>query len=47
MEKFNLNGQLLHAYKLELNQPTTGERKLFEVGLPEYFTNILKKLKKV
>ena len=46
-QKFNLNGQLLHAYKLELNQPTTGERKLFEVGLPEYFTNILKKLKKV
>ena len=46
-QKFNLNGQLLHAYKLELNQPTTNNRMVFEAPLPEYFTNILKKLKKV
>ena len=43
-QKFNLEGQLLHAYKLELTHPTTGERKLFECGLPIYFENLLKKL---
>ena len=46
-QKFNLEGQLLHAYKLELNQPTTGNRMSFEAPVPAYFTNILKKLKKV
>ena len=46
-QKFNLNGQLLHAYKLELTQPTTKERKIFEVELPEHFKNIIKKLKKI
>ena len=43
-QKFNLEGQLLHAYKLELTHPTTGERKLFECGFPIYFENLLKKL---
>lgn len=46
-QKFNLNGQLLHAYKLELNQPTTGERMSFVAPMPQYFTNIIKKLKKI
>lgn len=46
-QKFSLNGQLLHAYKLEVSQPTTSERKVFEVSLPEHFLNILKKLKKI
>lgn len=43
-QKFNLDGQLLHAYKLELTHPTTGERKIFECDLPNYFKSILKKL---
>jgi len=43
-QKFNLDGQLLHAYKLELTHPTTGERKTFECELPNYFKNLLKKL---
>lgn len=44
-QKFNLNGQLLHAYKLELTHPTSGKRLIFECDIPEYFTKILNKLK--
>ena len=45
-QKFKLNGQLLHAYKLELTHPTTGERLTFECELPKHFKNILSNLKK-
>lgn len=45
-QKFNLNGQLLHAYKLELTHPTTKQRMTFECELPKYFKEILLKLKK-
>ena len=44
-QKFNLVGQLLHAYKLEVTHPETGERMTFTCDLPEYFSNILNKLK--
>jgi 23S rRNA pseudouridine1911/1915/1917 synthase len=44
-QKFNLDGQLLHAYKLELTHPTTCERMTFECALPDYFQNLLDKLK--
>ena len=44
-QKFNLDGQLLHAYKLELTHPSTNERKCFECELPNYFKNLLNKLK--
>lgn len=44
-QKFNLDGQLLHAYKLELMHPTTGERKMFECEIPSYFKDLLKKLR--
>lgn len=40
--KFKLNGQLLHAKKLILTHPTTGEEMVFESDLPEYFQNVLK-----
>ena len=43
-QKFNLDGQLLHAYKLELTHPATNERMTFETKLPDYFENVLKKL---
>ena len=43
-QKFNLEGQLLHAKKLELTHPSTGERMVFECEIPEYFDKILKKL---
>lgn len=45
-QKFNLNGQLLHAYKLTLTHPTTGKRMTFECELPKYFKELLLKLKK-
>ncbi len=40
-QRFTLEGQLLHAYKLELTHPTTGERMTFTAPLPDYFTRIL------
>ncbi len=43
-QKFNLNGQLLHAWRLRLVHPTTGEELTFEAPLPEYFTAVLNKL---
>lgn len=45
-QKFDLEGQLLHAYKLTLTHPTTGEEMVFEAPLPDYFENILKILRK-
>ncbi|MBQ8749580.1 MAG: RluA family pseudouridine synthase [Clostridia bacterium] len=42
---FKLNGQLLHAYKLEFTQPTTNKQLSFEVALPNYFENVLEILK--
>ncbi len=46
-QKFNLNGQLLHAYKLELTHPKTNKRMCFECDIPEYFKKVLTKLKKI
>ena len=45
-QKFKLNGQLLHACKLELTHPSTGERMSFEAPLPDYFQAVLQKLDK-
>lgn len=45
-QKFKLNGQLLHAWKLELTHPSTGERMSFEASLPDYFQAVLQKLDK-
>ncbi len=39
-----LNGQCLHAYRLSLDHPRTGERMVFESPLPEYFIAVLDKL---
>lgn len=44
-QKFNLNGQLLHAKRLEFIHPTTGQLMAFESELPEYFEKILKSLR--
>ncbi len=43
--EFSLEGQLLHAYRLEFTHPTSGERLSFTAPLPEYFQEVLKKLK--
>lgn len=45
-DKFNLKGQLLHAERLELTHPTTGERMVFTAPKPAYFEEVLKKLEK-
>ena len=44
--KFKLNGQLLHAVKLEFVHPETGKKMAFTAPLPDYFENILTKLRK-
>lgn len=44
---FGLNGQLLHAYKLVLTHPRTGEEMTFTAPLPDYFQGVLDKLKPV
>lgn len=42
--KFNLNGQLLHAYKLSFVHPTSGKETVFEIKLPTYFEQVLREL---
>ena len=44
-QKFNLDGQLLHAYKLKFVHPSTKKRVEFSCELPDYFEKILKSLK--
>lgn len=44
-ERFKTNGQLLHAKTIGFTHPKTGELMSFDSELPEYFTDILKKLK--
>ncbi|MBD5585394.1 MAG: RluA family pseudouridine synthase [Clostridia bacterium] len=46
-QKFNLNGQLLHAWRLRFIHPRTGEELSFEAPLPDYFTNTLKKINEI
>ena len=43
--KFKLNGQTLHAKKLGFIHPTTNKYIEFDSELPEYFKEIIKKLK--
>ena len=45
-QKFHTEGQLLHARVLGFIHPRTGEYKEFEAPLPDYFTNILSKIRK-
>ena len=42
-----LNGQLLHSYKLSFIHPRTHEKMSFEIDLPQYFKEFLKKLKEI
>ena len=41
------NGQLLHARQLVLTHPISGERMTFDAELPDYFENVLEKLRKL
>lgn len=44
--KFGLDGQLLHAFKLVLAHPRSGEIMTFEAPIPQYFETVLNKLRK-
>jgi len=46
-QKFNLNGQLLHARKLTFVHPTTNKVVSFECPIPDYFEKVLSKLKPI
>ena len=46
-QKFNLNGQLLHAWRLQFTHPTTGEEMSFEAPLPDYFKDVLNRLTEI
>ena len=41
--RLGLEGQALHAARLELTHPATGERMTFKAKVPEYFASALKK----
>lgn len=43
-QKFKLNGQLLHAFRLSFIHPVTLQEMTFEAPLPDYFQKILDKL---
>lgn len=43
--KFDLNGQLLHAHKLVLTHPKSGKLMSFEAPLPDYFEKVLQILR--
>lgn len=40
-------GQMLHAHRLTLTHPRTGERMAFEAPLPAYFREILSRLREI
>lgn len=44
-QKFNLDGQLLHARYLEFIHPSKGEKVNFYAPLPEYFAKVLRTIK--
>lgn len=47
MGKMNLmySGQMLHAQSIEFVHPTTNEKVKFEAKLPQYFEEVLQKIK--
>lgn len=45
-QRFSLDGQLLHAYRLTLIHPRTGEEMVFTAPLPDYFEHILEILRR-
>ena len=46
-QRFSLNGQLLHAWRLQFTHPATGEEMCFEAPLPDYIKRVLSKLKEI
>ena len=46
-QKFDLAGQLLHSKQIKFVHPVSGVEMSFECDLPDYFSNVLSKLKRV
>ena len=44
-QEFRLNGQLLHAYRITLKHPTSGEEMTFTAPLPDSFEKVLRILR--
>lgn len=44
--KFGVEGQMLHAYKIKFKHPTTEKEVEFTAELPEYFSNIIEILER-
>ncbi len=42
--EFNVEGQMLHAFRIEFTHPITGEKMKIEAPLPQYFEDVLKQL---
>lgn len=42
--RFDVEGQMLHAYKIKFKHPTTNEEVEYTAELPKYFKDILEKL---
>ena len=42
---FGVEGQMLHSCRLDFTHPITGEKMSLEAKLPEYFEDVLKKLR--
>ena len=45
--KFNLKGQLLHAYKLKFTHPISLKEVEFEAPIPDYFLQVVKKIENI
>ena len=43
---FEVQGQMLHSYRLEFKHPVTGKILKLEAKLPKYFQDVLDKLDK-
>ena len=43
--EFGIEGQMLHAYKLEFMHPITNKHMELTAPLPQYFEEILKKFR--
>ena len=44
---FNVEGQMLHAKKIEFIHPSTKEEICIEAPLPKYFEKVIKELENV
>ena len=45
-DNFNLTGQLLTSFSITFNQPSSMQELHFEIEVPDYFKNVIEKLRK-